>query len=80
MWMYKAPVPEERPLGEHLQALWAVVRPHVAYLKELKDRLTVDVFCGYRSSSCTAGFEVGHQALEVFAALEVPLSVSVIIA
>src|SRR5262249_10956909 len=72
MWSYKAPVPEDRRLQVHLESLWRVVRPHVAYLKGLKERLNVDVFCGYRSNCGTAGFEVDHQALVIFTELEVP--------
>ncbi len=55
MWMYKAPVPEDRPLDVHIQTLWAHLKPHQAYLMGLKERLTVDVFCGYRSNCGSAG-------------------------
>jgi Domain of unknown function (DUF4279) len=79
MWSYSAPVPEDRPLQVHLEALWRVVRPHVPYLKRLKERMTVDVFCGYRSNSHSAGFEVDHRALVIFTELEVPFGVSVVI-
>jgi hypothetical protein len=79
MWSYSAPVPEDRPLQDHLEALWRVVRPHVPYLKGLKERLAVDVFCGYRSNCNTAGFQVDHRALVIFTELEVAFGVSVII-
>jgi len=46
----------------------------------LKRRFKVDVFCGYRSNCDTAGFQVSHNCLELFTALEVPFGVSVIIA
>lgn len=39
----------------------------------------VDVFCGYRSNCDMAGFDVDYKCLELFTALEVPFSVSVII-
>ena len=79
-WHYEPPVPETEPLARHLDALWAVVRPAAEYLKGLKSRCKVDVFCGYRSNCDTAGFEVPHTSLELFAALEVPFGVSVVIA
>jgi hypothetical protein len=78
-WSYKAPVAEERPLEEHILALWEAIRQHVDYLKSLKETLNVDVFCGYRSNSQTAGFQVGHGCLEMFVRLEVPFGVSVIV-
>jgi hypothetical protein len=79
-WHFEPPVPETEPLASHIEALWAVVRPAVDYLKALKQRFKVDVFCGYRSNCDTAGFEVPHTSLELFTALEVPFGVSVIIA
>ena len=77
MWSYAAPVPEERPLAAHLEPLWRVVRPHVAHLKGLKQRLTDDVFCGYRTNWGSAGFEVDHRSLVIFTELEVPFGASV---
>ena len=77
-WHYQPPVEEARPLTEHLQARWAVVKPQVPYLRSLKQRHKVDVFCGYRSNNQTAGFEVDYRCLELFMALEVPFGVSVI--
>ena len=79
-WHYQPPLPEAEPLERHIEALWQVVRPAVDYLKGLKRRFKVDVFCGYRSNCDTAGFEVSHKCLELFTALEVPFGVSVIIA
>ena len=67
-------------IGQALEALWAVVRPAIGYLKGLKLRCKVNVFCGYWSNCDTAGFEVPHTCLELFTALEVPFGVSVIIA
>lgn len=78
-WSYKAPVAEERPLEEHILALWVTIRPHTDYLKSLKETLNVDVFCGYRSNSQTAGLQVGHGCLEMFVRLEIPFGVSVIV-
>ena len=80
MWSYSAPVPKDRPLQVHLEALWRAVRPHVGYLKGLKERLSVDVYCSYHTNCSTGGFEVGHRALTIFAELEVPFGVSVGIA
>ena len=79
-WHYQPLVPETEPLARHIDALWEVVRPAVGYLKGLKSRCKVDVFCGYRSNCDTAGFEVPHTCLELFSALEVPFGVSVVIA
>lgn len=79
-WLYRPPVDESRPLEEHIMALWDVLRPHIAFLKALKQKHEVDIFCGYRSNSCTAGFDVSHECLGLFIELEIPFGVSVIIA
>lgn len=78
-WHFAPSLPETEPLERHIEALWQVVRPQVDYLKTLKQRFDIDVFCGYRSNCDMAGFEVSHKCLELFTALEVPFSVSVIV-
>lgn len=60
-------------------ALWNAVRPQIAYLRDLKKQYQVDIFCGYRSNSGTAGFEVEYHCLGLFEELEIPLGISVII-
>jgi hypothetical protein len=79
-WHFQPTIPETEPLGRHLDALWVVVAPQLDYLKSLKQRYMLNVFCGYRSNCDTAGFEVPHESLKLFMALEVPFGVSVIVA
>jgi hypothetical protein len=76
-WHFTAPLSEEEELTNHLRALWKLVEPHVDYLLSLNAK--VDVFCGYRSNNGSAGFQVESDALEIFSALQVPFSVSVIV-
>jgi hypothetical protein len=80
MWLYNAPVDRTRPLDEHIMAIWEAARPQMAYLRQLKKRFKVDLFCGYQSNSCTGGFNVDHRCLGLFAELDIPFGVSVIIA
>ncbi len=79
-WQFAPSLSETESLERHIEALWQIIRPQVAYIKSLKQQFKVDVFCGYRSNSDTAGFEVSHKCLELFTALEVPFGVSIIIA
>jgi hypothetical protein len=79
IWMFEPTVDRSRPLDEHIMALWDAVRPHIPYLLDLKRKFHVDIFCGYRSNSATAGFEVDYRCLGLFAELEIPFGVSVII-
>ena len=78
-WHFQPAVPEECELSEHLRALWQVIEPHVAYLRDLKARTRIDIFCGYRSNHGGTGFEVAPDALKPFVALDIPFGISVII-
>ena len=80
MWMLSPDLPEERPLAEHIDTLWAAIRHSEAYLRQLKTIATVDVFLGYRSNVDTAGVEIPCASLEMFVRLEIPLGLSIIIA
>ncbi len=80
MWSLTADISEEKPLYEHIDALWDVVKPSLKYLRKLKESADVDIFLGYRSNCDTAGVEVPWSSLNVFVELEVPFSLSVIIA
>ena len=80
MWMFSPALPEECPLSEHIDALWAAIRHRADYLRELKRVAKVDVFLGYRSNVDTAGVEIPHTSLEMFVQLELPLGLSIIIA
>lgn len=79
-WHYSADLPEAAPLDAHLQELWVDVAPAREFLLSLKSKYRVDVFCGYRSDSDQAGFQVEPKSLAIFTSLEIPLGVSVIIA
>ncbi|MBU6954006.1 DUF4279 domain-containing protein [Hahella sp. HN01] len=79
VWIYKPEIDEHKPLAEHLDSLWATVSANVENIKALKEKLKVDIFCGYRSDCDHAGFDVPYQSLTIFQALEVPFSVSVIV-
>ncbi len=78
-WHYTAPIQEERPLDEHIQALWSALKPHKEHLLDLKRTLDIDVFCGYRTNHWGAGFQVSPQSLEMFTTLDIPFGVSIIV-
>jgi hypothetical protein len=80
MWMFTAPVDEERPLHEHIDSLWTHLEPHREQILELKRRHKVDVFLGYRSNCGSAGVEVPHSSLEMFIQLGIPFGLSIIFA
>jgi hypothetical protein len=78
-WFFSSSLPESEPLHRHIDAVWSVMKPRVEYLKALKERFKVDVFCGYRSNCDHAGIEVPPRSLEMFVALEIPFGVSIIV-
>jgi hypothetical protein len=79
IWMYQAPVAEERALGEHVEALWQALNPHVVFLRALKQRATVEIILGYSSNIDHAGVTIPHRSLEMFAALELDLGLNIVV-
>jgi len=77
MWLYTAAVPKTEPLDIHLITLWSSLKPHKEFLIELKKNSKIDLFCGYRSNSTTAGFGLSPAALEIVNELQIKLEVSV---
>jgi hypothetical protein len=78
-WHYTVALPEDASFDVHLQALWTDVSPARDFLRSIKNKHTIDVFCGYRSNCPTAGFVLQPQSLAIFTALEIPFHVSVVI-
>jgi hypothetical protein len=79
VWMYRTPVAEEKDLHEHIDALWRTLKPNVPFLRALKARATVEVFLGYSSNIDHAGIRVPYASLELFTALELDFSLSIIV-
>ncbi len=79
MWVFSPPVPEDRPLGEHIDALWNHIQHAEHYLHELKQEADVGVFLGYRSNHDHAGVEVSHTSLEMFIRLQIPFGLSIVV-
>jgi hypothetical protein len=78
-WSCEAQVDENEKLHVHIDALWEAVKHRREYLVELKKTVTVDVFLGYRSNCDNAGVDVPHRSLEIFAELQVPFALSIIV-
>jgi hypothetical protein len=83
-WYYSPPIAKERPLDEHIMALWDVVRPHIGYLCDPKQKFEVSVSVHVNSNSSWfkeyhTCFEVDHRCLGLFAELGIPFKVFVTI-
>ena len=79
MWLYEPNTHETENLSKHLDALWTAIGKNAEGIKTLKQNLTVNIFCGYRSNCDHAGFEVDYNSLTIFKALEVPFDISVML-
>ena len=80
MWTYSPQVERERPLYEHIDALWSDIKQAKDYLLSLKKIAKVDVFLSYSSNVDMAGVEVPYTSLEMFQELEIPFGISIVIA
>ncbi len=79
MWMFQVPVKKDLELHKHIDALWAKLKPHIAYLLGLKKQANVDVFLGYLSNIDHAGVTIPHQSLEMFRSLELDIGLSIVV-
>ncbi|HUR45491.1 MAG TPA: DUF4279 domain-containing protein [Candidatus Saccharimonadales bacterium] len=80
MWSYDAPVLRTLPLQEQISALEQVIRPQIPYLRSLRPKFHVDVFCSCQGKIYPASLKVDHRALALFTELETPFTVSFLLA
>ena len=66
-------------LGKTYKSFGRMLAPARDFLLAIKAKHKVDVFCGYRSNCNHAGFQVEPKSLAIFAALDIPFGVSVIV-
>jgi Domain of unknown function (DUF4279) len=78
VWMYQ-PLPDAEPLDKQLDALQLALRPHVTFLRGLKEHASVRVMLGYSSNVDHGGFVLPPRCLEIFRDLEVDFEVSIVV-
>lgn len=84
-WFFSVPLGGERPLDEHLHALWDRVRPRIDYLRDLTRTCDVSVSLHVTSSSHWFGkdyhtcFDVSLDSVALFGELGIPFRVFVTI-
>ncbi len=79
LWLYVAAISKKEILSAHIDELWRVFEPRTGELLQLKQTLTIDIFLSYTSNCDHCGFEVPFESLKIFAELQVPFGVSVIV-
>ena len=76
MWSYDAPTSRIHPLQDQIIALWHALRPHIPYLRSLRPKFHVDIFCSCQGKVYPASLKINHHALSLFTELETPFTVS----
>ena len=76
LWKYQAPVAREKPLDEHIKALWDAIRPQIPYLLELKKKFRIEVGCCYVSCWVRGNINIDHRCLGLFEELGIPLRIA----
>ena len=76
-WEMTAPVTKDRPLEDHLAWLKARLLPRGSVLLDIKNALTVDLFCEYRSNHGQGGFGLSPDALAWIVELGIGVEVAV---
>ena len=78
MWTLNSPCGKSKPLGVHLRWLARQLKPGFPYLKTLKSKARIDVFCGYTSIG-DGGLSLSPSALSIFCELGINLELSIIV-
>lgn len=79
MWIFKSSLDKDKALGEHLLYLRNLLEPNIDFLKSLKERYAVDIFCGYRSNNDQGGVSLKPEELQIFNDCGINLELSIII-
>jgi hypothetical protein len=80
MWVLDSPIPEESPFSEHLAWLDQQLRPHLEFLRSLRERgISMDIFLGYRTDHDCSQFQILPGRTDIASAIGVPLNVSIIV-
>jgi hypothetical protein len=81
MWVFDSPLPEECSWSEHLDWLDQKLRPHITYLRTLRERgVEMDIYLGYRSDHDYSEFQICPGSFDIAAAIGVPISITLIVA
>lgn len=78
MWLLDSPLGKRKHLDTHLKWLVKQVEPSFGYLKTLKRKYKIDVFCAYTGNG-DGGLSLSPTALSIFTELEIKLELSIII-
>lgn len=84
-WFYSPKAGDAQSLDEHIMILWNAIRPHIGYLRDLKQRFDVSISIHIKTGSLCFGkeyatnFEIDHCCVKLFAELEIPCKVFVTI-
>lgn len=79
VWIYRAPVPEDQDLKDHIDALWRALQPRSAYLLALREAARVQILLGYSSNIDHAGVSIPPTSLEIFTALGVDFALNIVV-
>ena len=78
LWVFESLLENEADLSDQLLNLWRQLRPHCDVIKSLvKKGIDMDIYCGFVTDTCTGGFSISPEAIEMIVELGVPLEVSV---
>ncbi len=81
IWVLDSPISEASNWSEHLRWLDEQLRPHLPYLRSLRQRgVEMDIFLGYRTDHDCSSFDVSPGAADIASAIGIPLHVSIIVA
>jgi len=78
IWLLESPLGKHKHLETHLKWLVRQLKPGFAYLRTLKSRYKIDVFCHYTGYG-DGGMSLSPTALSIFIEIGIKLELSIIV-
>ncbi len=78
MWMLESGVDRARPLDEHIEALVVAAEARTQALDAIRDKCSIDIFCGlFSGDDAQGGFTIDPKLSGRLAALSLPVGFDV---
>jgi hypothetical protein len=78
MWLLESPLGNRKHVDTHLKWLLKQLKPRFAYLKSLKNKFKIDLFCAYTGID-DGGLSLSPRALSLSTELDIKLELSIIL-
>ena len=78
VWCLDSPLPRSEPLEVHLKSLRQVLLPHCEFLRSLRGKCDLSIYCGITTDGDRCQFHLSSDSLRMFAELGIDMDLSLV--